>query len=104
MIGDDEGRILEKRTPLQKRKHLPFPRHEKGKVSETWGCLSLEAMMGDTSGAYTWKTHCLAALVTIFGIFSAGPVSPLAKGLDEMHIEHVCKFMSPKTAECNDVI
>ena len=33
------------------------------------------AMMGDTSGAYTPKTHCLAALVTIFGILSAGPVS-----------------------------
>ena len=33
--------------------------------------------MGDTSGEYTWQTHCLVALVTIFGILSAGPVSRL---------------------------
>ena len=33
--------------------------------------------MGDTTGAYTWKTHCLVAVVTFFGILSAGPVSHL---------------------------
>lgn len=32
-------------------------------------------MMGDTTGAYTWKSHCLVVLVTIFATLSAGPLS-----------------------------
>ncbi|CAE7702747.1 norA [Symbiodinium microadriaticum] len=32
------------------------------------------AMMGDVSGAYTWKTHFLVPVVTFFAILSSGPL------------------------------
>jgi len=32
------------------------------------------AMMGDVSGAYTWKTHFLVPVVTLFAILSSGPL------------------------------
>ena len=44
-------------------------------LRSSWPSWFVQAMMGDLSGAYNWKTHWQVLLVVVFGTLSSGPLS-----------------------------